>query len=254
MVTFVFDKYCIFDKATWKHLMEAAKEPWTGGRIQPILFRINKLEATYARHHITLREDKKLDLSVEVIKLSALLATDCSKWRKKDEADKTWANFQTHFKKAARDLKYQQSVRIGGFANAEQEAANMAADTIERQATATENAHTLVQHSKPLCVNYANRVAELEAQVAAGGGGGGDGGGGGRDSNRLPKANFNQLLQMATTKMRYCWSCGICAHSSDYCSAAKYNPGHKTEAMETNRLSGATAVPSELAAVGLKLK
>ena len=248
MVTFVFDKYCIFDKATWKHLMEAAKEPWTGGRIQPILFRINKLEATYARHHITLREDKKLDLSVEVIKVSALLATDCSKWRKKDEADKTWANFQTHFKKAARDLKYQQSVRIGGFANAEQEAANMAADTIERQATATENAHTLVQHSKPLCVNYANRVAELEAQVA------GDGGGGGRDSNGLPKANFTQFLKTETTKMRYYWSCVICAHSSDYCSAAKRKPGNKTESTTTNHISGSTAVPTELAAIGLKLK
>ena len=150
MVTFVFDEYCIFDKATRKQLTEAAKEPWTGGCIQPTFARINKIEATYARHHVTIHEDEKVDLAIEVIEDSGLLATDCREWQKKDKANKMWPNVHTHFKKAARDLKFQQSVRTGGFANAAQKAANMAADIIECQATAINIANTLVQHSNTL--------------------------------------------------------------------------------------------------------
>ena len=121
MVTYVFDEYSVFDKSTRERLLEEANTPWTGGRIQLVFGRITKLKATYARHEITLREDEKVDLVVGVIKQSGLLANDCSEWRKKDEADKTWDNLKAHFKRAAKDLKYQQSAGSSGFANAAQQ-------------------------------------------------------------------------------------------------------------------------------------
>ena len=80
----------------------------------------HKTRWTYARHHVTLREDEKVDLVVSVIKQSGLLANNFSEWRKKDEANNTWDNLKAHFKRAAKDLKYQQSAGSSGFANAAQ--------------------------------------------------------------------------------------------------------------------------------------
>ena len=51
-------------------------EPWTGGRIQRIFARINRVAPTYARHNVILREDKKVDIVVEVIEEIGLLAAD----------------------------------------------------------------------------------------------------------------------------------------------------------------------------------
>ena len=145
--------------------MEEANTPWTGGQIQLVFGRITKLKATYARHHVTLREDEKVDLVVGVIEQSGLLANDFSEWCKKDKSDKTWDNLKAHFKRAAKDLKYQQSAGSSGFANAaQQELANMTADTMDSQATALVNANTLVEHSNMLCANYAKRIKQLEAQ------------------------------------------------------------------------------------------
>ena len=104
MVTYVFNEYSVFDKSTRERLLEEANTPWTGGRIQLVFGRITKLKATCARHHVTLREDEKVDLVVGVIEQSGLLANDCSEWRKKDEADKTWDNLKAHFKRAAKAL------------------------------------------------------------------------------------------------------------------------------------------------------
>ena len=89
---------------------------------------------------------------------------DADEWRKKDEDDKTWDNLKAHFKRAAKDLKYQKSSGSSGFANAaQQELANMTADTINSQATALVNANTLVEHSNTLCANYAKRIEQLES-------------------------------------------------------------------------------------------
>ena len=144
-------------------------EPWTGGRIQPIFSWINRAAATYARHNVILREDEKVNIVVEVIKDSGIVAANYSKWRKMDEANKTWPCVHTHLKKAAKDLKFQQSMRSGGFANAAQQTANLAAETIGQQAAAIDSSNTLVQNSNLLCANYAKRVGELEAQVRRGG-------------------------------------------------------------------------------------
>ena len=147
MITYVFNEYSVFDKSTRERLLEEANTPWTGGRIQLVFGRITKLEANYARHHVILCEEEKVDLVVGVIKQSGLLANDCSEWRKKDEAGKTWDNLKAHFKRAAKYLKYQQLAGSSGFANAaQQELANMTADTIYSQANALVNANTLVEH------------------------------------------------------------------------------------------------------------
>ena len=53
-------------------------ETWTGGHIQPIFARINRSATTYARHNVILCEDKKVDIVVEIIKDTGLLAADCS--------------------------------------------------------------------------------------------------------------------------------------------------------------------------------
>ena len=185
-----------------------------------------------------------MDLVVGVIKQSGLLANDCSKWHKKDKADKTWDNLKAHFKRAAKDLKYQQSAGSSGFANAaQQELANMAADTIDSQATALVNANTLVEHSNTLCANYAKRVKQLEVQVTGGGGG-----------NQLPGVKYVQLLKLISQCLHYCHACGICPHSRDRCIPAKHKTGHKEAATATNRLNGLVAITAELAALGLKLK
>ena len=173
-------------------------ETWTGGHIQPIFARINISATTYARHNVILCEDKKVEIVVEVIKDSGLLAANCSKWRKKDEANKTWTSAQAHFKKAAKDLKFQQLTCSAGFANAVQQTSNLAANNIEQQAAAIDSANTLVQHSNTLCANYEKRVGELEAQVRRGGGGGG------YNSGPLPKLTFVLFVNMVDNRLHYC--------------------------------------------------
>ena len=59
MVTYVFNEYSVFDNPTRQRLLEEAKTPWTGRRIQLVFGQITKLEATYAQHHVTLREDER---------------------------------------------------------------------------------------------------------------------------------------------------------------------------------------------------
>ena len=130
MVTFIFDKYSVFDKVARKQLREMMTEPWTGGRIQPVFARINRAATTYARHNVTLREDEKFDIVVEVIEDSGLLAADCSDWRKRYEASNTWISVWAHFKRAANDLKFQKSTRSRGFDNVAQQTSNLVAETI----------------------------------------------------------------------------------------------------------------------------
>ena len=125
-------------------------EPWTGGRIQPVFVRINRAVTTYARHNAILREDEKVDILVEAIEDSGLFAANCRDWRKRDKASKTWISVQEHFKKAAKDLKFQKLTRSDGFANAAQQTANLAAETIDRQATTLDSDNTLVQHLNTL--------------------------------------------------------------------------------------------------------
>ena len=187
-----------------------------------------------------------MDLVVGVIKQIGFLANDCSKWRKKDEAEKTWDNLKAHFKRATTDLKYQQSAGSSGFANAaQQELANMTANTIDSQATALVNSNTLVEHSNTLCANYAKHMEQLEAQVTGSGGGGG---------NHLPSVKFVQLLKLIGQRLHYCHSSGIFTHSRDRCIPSKRKNGHKVAATATNRLNGFVTIPAEIAALGLKLK
>ena len=133
MVTFIFGEYSVFNKVTQIQLREMMTEPWTGGRIRPVFARINRAATTYAQHNAILREDEKVNIVVEVIEDSGLLAAKCSEWRNRDEANKTWTSVQAHFKKAAKDLKFQQSMCSGGFANAAQQTANLATEAINQQ-------------------------------------------------------------------------------------------------------------------------
>ena len=57
MVTFIFDKYSVFDKV----------DPWTGSHIQPIFTQINRAAKTYTRKNVILRKDKKVNIVVKVI-------------------------------------------------------------------------------------------------------------------------------------------------------------------------------------------
>ena len=155
-----------------------------------------------------LRKDKKVDIVVEVIEDSVLLAAKYSEWRKRDKANKTWTNVQAHFKKSSKDLKFQQSTRSGGFSNAAQQTANLAAETIDQQVAAIDSANTLVQHSNTLYANYVKRVGKLESQVRRGTSNGG-GGTSGYNSGQLPKLTFAQFIQMVGNKLHYCHSCGL---------------------------------------------
>ena len=112
------------------------KEPWTGGHIQPIFARINRADTTYARYNVILREYEKVYIVVEFIEDSRLLAANFRERINNDQADKTWTSVQAHFKKAAKDLKFQQSTRSGIFSNTAQQTYNLSAKTIDQQAAA----------------------------------------------------------------------------------------------------------------------
>ena len=147
-------------------------------------------------------KDEKVDIVVKVIKDSGILAADCREWRKRDEANKAWTSVQAHFKKAAKDCKFQQSTCSGGLAKAAQHTANLAAETIDQQAATIDSDNTLVQHSNTLCANYAKRVGKLEAQVRRGNSN--DGGGtSGYSSGPLPKLTFAQHILMMGNKLHY---------------------------------------------------
>ena len=59
---------------------------------------------------------------------------------------------------------------------------------------------------------------------------------------------------MMGNKLHYFQSCGLCNHKGSACRTSTRKPGHKSEATVTNRLGVATAVPTALSSLGLKIK
>ena len=150
---------------------------------------------------------------------------ECKLWRPKLPADKTWANFKTHFLEAQRDLQLQQqTTQQAGFhanyANSHQEEtaaalANLAKATAsDRQAFAalvTTNGNLTKQLNDAL-----NEIKTLKKRLAG--------------KNRSYEPNNN-----------YCWTHGYRVHK-DHTSATCKNPaaGHQHDATRDNPMGGST--------------
>jgi hypothetical protein len=197
-----------------------------------------------------------IELGLIVIMNAVIFADNIGEWHEKTEANKTWANFQTHFIEAQTSYKKNRpsetSSSLGytappetlAQANVLQAEQNLAAATayiaeleaaqLQLQANqaaavppvppAPAPAPAPADPMQQLLLKITELQAEVQACKTAGNGNG----------NRKKKKKHNG----EKSERKYCWTHGACAHSGSECNHPK--EGHKKEATFANRMAGST--------------
>jgi hypothetical protein len=140
---------------------------------------------------------------------TGLFGDACRDWRLKDDATKTMATFQEHFKIAARDRAMLATTANAGYQ------ANLANETTPQQNPAAARAQATADANQA-------QITVLLAALAA----------------------RNDVVNIATTgTLSYCWTHGTTrnlAHTSASCNNKQ--PGHQDDATATNRMGGSNTM------------
>ena len=159
-------------------------------------------------------------------------------WNNKNENAKTWFNFQSHFRKAYRDLKKVRALTIQNstIANAtivneikkhNTQTMQNITDSLKCSIYETVNLMSSDQEPDNLTANAVtvqslqNEIRELKDIIA-----------------QLAKAQAPQQSRKKKQPRKYCWTHGWCAHSSMDCKSKA--EGHKDEATVENKMGGST--------------
>jgi hypothetical protein len=153
----------------------------------------------------------------------------CRLWRKKLDADKTWANCKEHFREEAGDMAENATSGNQGY-----HGANFVSDRAEQVLQAATDA---LQANMEQIANYAAKatsdtstIADLTAQLAAA-----------KAENKvLRERNPNQPHATRSARVHYCWTHGHkCNHTGHQCE----NPaaGHVATATARDTKGGSTA-------------
>ena len=195
-----------------------------------------------------------IELGLIVIMNAVIFADNIGEWHEKPEANKTWANFQTHFIEAQTSYKKNRpsetSSSLGYTAPPETLAQANVLQAEQNLAAATAYIAELEAAQLQLQANQAAavppvppapapapadpmqqlllKITELQAEVQAGKTAGNGNG------NRKKKKKQNG----EKSERKYCWTHGACAHSGSECNHPK--EGHKKEATFANRMAGST--------------
>ena len=189
----------------------------------------------------TLSEASMMRLAYIILNKTQLFRDSLISWNNKAENQKTWSNFQAHFRKAYRDLKKVRALEIqhSSIANASMlhEIKEHNEQTMQKMTTAltnslyeTVNMMTTEQEQNNLTAN-AVTIQSLQKEV--------------QDLKLLVQqlTNAKQSQNNAPTQTRkkprkYCWTHGWCAHAGVDCNAKA--DGHQDEATLQNRMGGST--------------
>ena len=183
-----------------------------------------------------------LNIAYQTLFSSGIYSDGCKDWRRKDPADKTWANFKSHFANEYQDLKDNQ---VNTTSSAYQATAEYQQDTVEalaNLATATASDREAVANLTSTNKALMDELAKVNAELI----------------NALKKINFmgqtiadlkakNSNTTSPTPTLghnHYCWSCGFKSpHPSYKCINKKQ--GHQDKATKYNIMDGSKATYKE---------
>lgn len=252
IIDHLMDRYGKISPSALKENEDAMKEPIdTSVPIDVYFKRIDDAVQFAADGDTPFTTEQILHTAFHAILTTGLYTDEAKAWRKKDAADKTWANFKTHFAEAYHDMRETQKLTAGagGFhaANAMYDI-GAALDNLANAATADRGIVTELTSANAQLVKTNQKLTDQVAALAkqlqqamqtiesmanskgghSGGGGGGGNGGGGRKPNWDPNG--------------YCWSCGYKVtkgHNGKTCWSKK--AGHQEQATRADTMGGSTA-------------
>ena len=186
----------------------------------------------------TISETKMIRLGYIILNKAQIFRDSLIAWNNKNENAKTWFNFQSHFRKAYRDLKKVRALTIQNstIANAtivneikkhNTQTMQNITDSLKCSIYETVNLMSSDQEPDNLTANAVtvqslqNEIRELKDIIA-----------------QLAKAQAPQQSRKKKQPRKYCWTHGWCAHSSMDCKSKA--EGHKDEATVENKMGGST--------------
>ena len=158
---------------------------------------------------------------------SGAYADGCKEWRRKEEQDKTWESFKTHFAAEYLDLKENQ-IHTSGTAYQAAEYQHDTAEALANLATATANDRQAVANLTATNRRLTEELAKVNAELIT----------------ALKKITHltqtvTELQNNLPSYKHYCWSCGTNSpHPSHKCENKKQ--GHKDKATKHNMMGGTT--------------
>ena len=181
-----------------------------------------------------------------LISNTGMFPESCREWRRKLEADKTWACFKVHFTEAHQDWRLTQgTTQTAGYYganNAMDSFVNDTADAFANLATATASDRQMLSDltasNKALTELIARKDTEIGNLKKKINGRTGTG-----NANRNPNNNHNNR---DSTKRRYdntnyCWTHGYDIHNTHTSQSCNFpRDGHQRDATRTNTKGGST--------------
>ena len=183
----------------------------------------------------TLAEDTMIRLGYIILNRTQVFKESLIAWNNKQPNDKTWNNFQSHFRKAYRDLKKVRALNIQNSTIAHAtiidqikqhntQTMQQISDALKTSIYDTVNLMSSEQEPKSMQANNTiqslqNEIRELRDTIA-----------------QLKKPQAKQ--QSRRKPRKYCWTHGWCAHSGMDCNSKA--EGHKEEATLENKMGGST--------------
>lgn len=231
LITHLKTTYGTISQTEIDHAADRLKSPWTIDTPIETLFRqFDKNNAIMMAGNQGLTVEQVVAAAYKLVAATGHFESGCRDWRKKSEAQKTWAAFKVHFKEAEKDRKLEATTGSAGFANNAEmiqcvthEAVQAAvANWTQIQAqTQAPGGDTLARFER-IILNLESELKKTNeelAKIKATGGGG----------SKKP------------TKRNYCWThgCTYGVHTSAACRSKA--EGHQDAATYRNRLGGSNA-------------
>ena len=236
LLTHLWDTYGTIDQADQTANEARMRKDWNPPNpIEELYEQLVEGQVFASKGHETISDGQLIRWGYEIVLKTGLFNRDCEKWRKKQEVDKTWENFKTHFSIAEDDREKNQTNADAGYSANQME--QIIQQQVQAEMAALLNSLPQVDEEPPPLAKEtpaANATVTLDAIAKL-------------IDAKLKTARINQTPTVKPPPqgtidgipVTYCWSHGVTAnlyHNSTTCRRCK--AGHKKEATLNNRMGG----------------
>ena len=237
ILAYLYTSYAKITPSSLEANDRAMREPLDP--VQPLevfLTRIEECQEFASAGNTPYTPEQVLNIAYQTLFSSGIYTDGCKDWRKKDPADKTWANFKLHFANEYQDLKENQVTTTSSAYQATAEYQQDTVDALANLATATASDREAVANLTATNKALMDELAKVNAELIT----------------ALKKINSMGLIiadlkaknpsntspsTPTTGHTHYCWSCGFKSpHPSYKCDVKK--EGHQDKATKYNTLNG----------------
>ena len=169
IVTHLFTEYGQVENQDLVRNCAKLSDPWDANwPFQELVQRVQEIQEFEDDGGRTIADEDIFDTIYTLVYNTGLFYDDCDKWDKKQQDEKTWANFQAHFHSAQRKYKRKQkySTRTRGYhgANNIKEMDGTQDALINLATDAAEDRETMMSQNKTIA-NLTKTVAALTRQL-----------------------------------------------------------------------------------------